>query len=165
MRVSHSIVPYGRASYEHVFHGHISHVQVSHERASHGRVSHLRVFLARRTRVVRIPISTLRMFLRLLIVGDSAVQAADHPWRALRVVKSCRKDPRGCPKPKQQLCIQNGARAHYLNYLPKREDEAGKRSVRNRIGQPIRSTEKVKDRQVENRPMSAGAQVDRQRPK
>jgi hypothetical protein len=47
-------------------------------------------------------------------------QAADHPWSALRVVKSCRKTaqrPRCCSKLKQQLCIQNGARACYLNYL------------------------------------------------
>ena len=44
-------------------------------------------------------------------------QAAGHPWSALRVVKSCRKDcPTASvlPEPKQQLCIQNGTRAHYL---------------------------------------------------
>ena len=35
---------------------------------------HLRVFLARMTRVVRIPLSALRMILRLLIVDDSAVR-------------------------------------------------------------------------------------------
>jgi hypothetical protein len=32
--------------------------------------------------------------LKLLIVGDSGRQAADHPWSALRVAQSCRKD---CP--------------------------------------------------------------------
>jgi hypothetical protein len=52
--------------------------------------------------------------------GRLGRQAAGHPWSALRVVKSCRKD---CPtaevplEAKQQLCIQNGTRAHYLNYL------------------------------------------------
>jgi hypothetical protein len=45
------------------------------------------------------------------------------------VVKSRRKDcptAEVLPRPKQQLCIQNGTRAHYLNYLQKREGEAGK---------------------------------------
>src|SRR5947209_2981560 len=75
-------------------------------------------------------------------------QAAGHSWSALRVVKSCRKDcPTASvlPKPKQQLCIQNGTRAHYLNYLQEREGEAGKRSAGNRIGY------QVIDRQVEDR--------------
>ena len=45
-----------------------------HRRAPHGRVPHLRVFLARRTRVARILISTPRMVEKLLIVGDSAVR-------------------------------------------------------------------------------------------
>jgi hypothetical protein len=69
--------------------------------------------------------------------GRLGRQLAGHPWSALRVVKSCRKTaqrPRCCSKLKQQLCIQNGTRAHYLNYLQKREGEAGKRSVGNRIG-------------------------------
>jgi hypothetical protein len=43
-------------------------------RGSHRHVSHLRVFLARRTRVARILISTPRMVGKLLIVGDSAVR-------------------------------------------------------------------------------------------
>ena len=75
-------------------------------------------------------------------------QAAGHPWSALRVVKSCRKDcpmAKVLPKPKQRLCIQNGTRAHYLNYLQKREGEAGKRCAGNRIGY------QVIDRQVEDR--------------
>jgi hypothetical protein len=69
--------------------------------------------------------------------GRLGRQAAVHPWSELRVVKSCRKD---CPtakvllEVKQQLCIQNGTGAHYLNYLQKREGEAGKRSAGNRIG-------------------------------
>ena len=89
--------------------------------------------------------------LRLLIVGDSAVRLLV-TWSALRVVKSCRKDcptAEVLPRPKQQLCIQNGTRAHYLNYLQE-VGEAGKRSAGNRIGY------QVIDRQVETRPMSAG---------
>src|SRR5436305_6084223 len=52
--------------------------------------------------------------------GRLGRQAPGHPWSALRVVKSCRKDcPTASvlPKPQQQLCIQNGTRAYYLNYL------------------------------------------------
>src|SRR2546423_5362261 len=55
--------------------------------------------------------------LKPLNCGRLGRQAADHPWSALRVVKSCQKTaqrPRCCSKPKQQLCIQNGTRAHYL---------------------------------------------------
>src|SRR5271154_3979029 len=55
--------------------------------------------------------------LKLLDCGRLGRQAAGHPWSALRVVKSCRKDcPTASvlPKPKQQLCIQGGTRAHYL---------------------------------------------------
>src|SRR5256885_1339656 len=80
--------------------------------------------------------------------GRLGRQAAGHPWSALRVVKSCRKDcPTASvlPKPKQQLCIQNGTRAHYLNYLQERKGEAGKRSAGNRIGY------QVIDRQAEDR--------------
>src|SRR5277367_5106797 len=67
--------------------------------------------------------------LKLLDCGRLGRQAADHPWSALRVVKSCRKD---CPtasvllKPRQQLCIQNGTRAYYLNYLQRRRARRGK---------------------------------------
>jgi hypothetical protein len=39
-----------------------------------GRASHLRVFLAHRTRVARVLVSTPRMVEKLLIVGDSAVR-------------------------------------------------------------------------------------------
>jgi hypothetical protein len=92
------------------------------------------------------------------------------------MVKSCRKDypmAKVLPKPKQRLCIQNGTRAHYLNYLQKREGEAGKRCAGNRIGYQVidrqvgdrqtgrRQTDRSKtDRQVETRPMSAGTQAD-----
>ena len=61
--------------------------------------------------------------------GRLGRQAAGHPWSALRVVKSCRKDcPTASvlPKPKQQLCIQSGTRAHYLNYLHRRWARRGK---------------------------------------
>src|SRR5271156_1984750 len=61
--------------------------------------------------------------------GRLGHQAAGHPWSALRVVKSCRKDcPTASvlPKPKQQLCIQNGTRAYYLNYLQERWARRGK---------------------------------------
>jgi hypothetical protein len=43
--------------------------------------------------------------------GRLGHQAAGHPWSALRVVKSRRKDcptAEVLPRPKQQLCIQNG---------------------------------------------------------
>jgi hypothetical protein len=46
--------------------------------------------------------------LRLLIVGDSAVRAAGHPWSALRVVKSCRKD---CPTAKVLLEAESSSSA------------------------------------------------------
>jgi hypothetical protein len=67
--------------------------------------------------------------LKLLIVGDSAVRLLVTPWSALRVVKSCRRDcptAKVLPKPKQQLYIQSGTRAHYLNYLQKRWVRRGK---------------------------------------
>ena len=92
-------------------------------------LSHLRVFLARRTRVARILISTPRMVEKASDCERLGRQAAGHPWSALRVVKSCRKDcPTASmlPKPKQQLCIQNGTRAYYLNYLQERWVRRGK---------------------------------------
>jgi hypothetical protein len=53
----------------------------------------LRVFLARRARVARKPVSTPMTF-KASDCGQLGRQAAGHPWSALRVVKSCRKD---CP--------------------------------------------------------------------
>ena len=79
--------------------------------------------------------------------GRLGRQAAGHPWSALRVVKSCRKDcltASVLPKLKQQLYIQSSTRVHYLNY-PLEVGEAGKRSAGNRIGY------QVIDRQVEDR--------------
>src|SRR6266516_748880 len=81
---------------------------------------YLRVFLARRTRAVRLPISGPKDVLKLLIVGDSAVRllitlgARSAWWKA---AEKTAQRPRCYSKPKQQLCIQNGTRAHYLNYL------------------------------------------------
>jgi hypothetical protein len=51
----------------------------------------LRVFLARGARVTRKPVSTPMMF-RASDCGRLGRQAAGHPWSALRVVKSCRKE-------------------------------------------------------------------------
>jgi hypothetical protein len=45
-----------------------------HGRVPHEHIPHLRVFLARRTRVARISVSTPKDVLKLLIVGDSAVR-------------------------------------------------------------------------------------------
>jgi hypothetical protein len=82
--------------------------------------------------------------------GRLGRQAADHPWSALRMVKAAGKTtqrPRCCSKPKQQLRIQNGTRAHYLNCLHRREGEAGKRSAGNRIDRKV--IDRQTDRQVE----------------
>ena len=63
------------------------------------------------------------------IADDPATAAIEHtltpgppapPEQRSAWVKSCREDcPTASvlPKPKQQLCIQSGTRAHYLNYL------------------------------------------------
>jgi hypothetical protein len=72
--------------------------------------------------------------------GRLGRQAAGHPWSALRVVKSCRKD---CPTAKVLLEAKAAALhpewyQNLLSKLPtKREGAAGKRSAGNRIGQPI----------------------------
>ena len=67
------------------------------------------------------------------------------------------------PKPKQQLCIQRGTRAYYLNYLQE-VGEAGKRSAGYGIGYQVidrQVEDRQTDRQVETSPMSAGTQADR----
>ena len=91
--------------------------------------------------------------LKLLNCGRLGRQVADHPWSALRVVKSCRKTaqrPRCCSKPKQQLCIQNGTRAHYLNYLQRGRVRRGKK--RRQSDWPANQIDrKVMDRQVIDR--------------
>jgi len=86
----------------------VPHVQARSLRAEHGNHTYtiqcygharLRVFLARRTRVTRIPVSTPKIF-QASDCGRLGRQAADHPWSALRVVKSCQK---GCPTAKVLL--------------------------------------------------------------
>ena len=74
-------------------------------------------------------------------------QVADHPWSALRMVKSCRKTAqrlRALLEAKAPALLRNGTRTHYLNSLQKRGGEGGegKRSAGKWIGQPIRSTER-----------------------
>ena len=98
-------------------------------RAAYSGISRLRAFVARRTRVARIPYIGTEDVFRASDCGRLGRHVAGHPWSALRVAKSCRK---GCPtaevlpRPKQQLCIQNGTRAHYLNYLQKGRVRRGK---------------------------------------
>jgi hypothetical protein len=93
------------------------------------------------------------------------------------VVKSCRKTaqrPRYCSKLKQQLYIQNGTRAHYLNYLQRgrvrREKKRRQwdwlanqkdRKVMDRQVIDRQVEDRQTDRQVETRPMSGGTQADR----
>jgi hypothetical protein len=69
--------------------------------------------------------------------GRLGRQAANHPWSALRVVKSCRKD---CPTA-SVLLEAKAAALHPERYQSslsklsnKGEGEAGKRSAGNRIG-------------------------------
>jgi len=73
------------------------------------------------------------------------------------------------PKPRQQLCIQSGTRAHYLNYLHSRWARRGKKRrqsdwVANQIDRKVMDRQVIDrlktDRQVETRPMSAGTQAD-----
>jgi hypothetical protein len=89
---------------------------------------HLRVFFARRA-WVRESLYRHQGCFEASDCGQLGRQAAGHPWSALRVVKSCRKTaqrPRCCSKLKQQLYIQNGTRAHYLNYLQRGRMRRGK---------------------------------------
>ena len=81
--------------------------------------------------------------------GRLGRQAAGHPWSALRVVKSCRKD---CPTA-SVLLEAKAATLHPERYQSslsklstKEGGRGGERSAGNRIGQPIRSTEKWTDR-------------------
>jgi len=148
-------------------HGCVPHRYASHRHVPHWHASHLRVFLARRTRVARIPVSTPRMF-EACDCGRLGRQAAGHLWSALRVVKSCRKDcptAKVLPKPKQQLCIQSGTRAHYLHYLQRGGRGGGKKRrqsdwLANEIDRKVMDKQVI-DRQVEIRPTRAGTQADR----
>src|SRR5437764_2218148 len=73
--------------------------------------------------------------------GRLGRQAAGHTWSAPRVVKAAEKD---CPTVSVLLEGQSSSYAsetvselNHLNYLQKREGEAGKRRTSNRIGQQI----------------------------
>jgi hypothetical protein len=84
--------------------------------------------------------------------GRLGRQAAGHPWSALRVVKSCRKTaqrPRCCSRPKQQLYIQNGTRAYYLNYLQRGRVRRGKEAQA--IGLASQSDGQKSGRQTDDR--------------
>ena len=88
------------------------------------------------------PVSTPLTF-KASDCGRLGRQAAGHPWSALRVVKSCRKD---CPT--AEVLLEAKAAALHprwyqssLSKLSKVVGEAGKRSAGKRIGQPIRWTE------------------------
>src|SRR2546421_5831492 len=55
--------------------------------------------------------------------GRLGRQAAGHPWSALRVVKSCRKDcppAHARPNVEEEICNQHGTRRYYLHYLVER---------------------------------------------
>src|SRR2546429_8717153 len=77
--------------------------------------------------------------------GRLGRQAAGHPWSALRVVKSCRKD---CPTAKVLLEAKAAALhpERYQSLLSKlstkREGEAGERKASKRIGEANRKAEK-----------------------
>src|SRR6202044_2058493 len=96
--------------------------------------------------------------------GRLGRQAAGHPWSALRVVKSCRKD---CPTAKV-LLEAKAAALHLERYQSllsklstKREGEAGIRSAGNRIGCQVIDRQ-VEDRQVEERQVEDRQVEDRQ---
>ena len=141
-------IPHGHASHERASDGRMSHGRVSHGRVSHGRVLMgvclMSVYLTACISRACLSFTSLPCApdtggedpyvdtqdgLKASDCGRLGRQAAGHPWSALRVVKSCQKDcPTASvlPKPKQQLCIQNGTRAHYLDYLQERWARQGK---------------------------------------
>jgi hypothetical protein len=87
-------------------------------------------------------------------VGDSAVRLLVI-LGALRVVKSCRKTaqrPRYCSKLKQQLYIQNGTRAHYLQRGRVRREKKCRQSdwLANQMDRKVMDRQVI-DRQVEDR--------------
>ena len=73
---------------------------VPHGRVSHGRAPHLQVFLARRTWVARILVSTSRMVQKLLIAGATRPSGC---WSPLE------RAPRGGKLPKRLLNGQGAA--------------------------------------------------------
>jgi hypothetical protein len=122
---------FGRASQ-----GRLSHKRVSRACVPHGRAPHLRAFLARRIRVARILVSTPIVF-KASDCGRLGRQAASHPWSALRMVKSSRKD-----RLTTLVLLEAKAAAlhleRYQSSLSKLSTneggEAGKRSAGNWIG-------------------------------
>jgi hypothetical protein len=129
--------------------------RASDECVPHSRAPHLRIFLARRTRVARIPVST-PIVLRLLIVGDSAVRL---------LVTLGERSPRGEKLPKRLLngrgaargqssssAFQNSTRAYYLNYLQRGRVRRGKEAQA--IGLASQSDRQKSDGQTGDRQTS-----------
>ena len=87
--------------------------------------------------MARIPISTPRMFLGLLIVGDSAVRLLVTPGaRAPRGEKLPKRLPngRGAAEAKAAALHPERYQSSLSKLSTKGEGEAGKRSAGNRIG-------------------------------
>ena len=109
--------------------------------------------------------------MKLLDCGRLGRQAAGHPWSALRVVKSCRKD---CPTA-SVLLEAKAAALHperYQSSLSKLSKRGGLRRGKEAqaIGLASQSDRQKSDGQTgdredrqtgRNRPMSAGTQADR----
>jgi hypothetical protein len=126
--------------------------------------------ILRSSRTQAVQLLSPGMFKSFLIVGDSAVRPADHPWSALCVVKSCPKrlpNGQGAAEAKAAALHPKWYQSSLSKLSTEGQAEAGKRSVGNRIGQQIRSIERVIDRRVKDRqagrnwPMRAGHQADR----
>src|SRR6266516_1173096 len=136
--------------------------------ASHGRAYHLRVFLARRNGWRESLYRHQRCF-EASDCGPLGRQAANHPWSALRVVKSCRKD---CPT--ASVLLEAKAAALYperyqspLSKLSTKEGGRGGEKKRresdwlaNQVDRKVMDRQVI-DRQVETRPMSAGTHAER----
>jgi hypothetical protein len=86
--------------------------------------------------------------------GRLSRQAADHPWSALRVVKSCRKD---CPTAKVLLEAKAAALhpKRYQSSLSKLSKN-GRKKKRRAIGLVSQLDQQKSDRQVTNRKVETG---------
>jgi hypothetical protein len=90
-------------------------------------------------------------------VGDSAVRllvTLERAPRGEKLPKTAQR-PRCCSKPKQQLCIQNDTRAHYLNYLQRGRVRRGKKRrqsdwLANQMDRKVMDRQVI-DRQVKDR--------------
>src|ERR1700755_2251981 len=85
--------------------------------------------------------------------SDRLLITLERAPRGEKLPKKTAQRPRCCSKPKQQLCIQNGTRAYYLNYLQRGRVSGGKEGrqsdwLANQMGR------KVIDRQIEDRQTS-----------